>query len=721
MQVLRRCVSESETTVPRHQNKRKRTQSEPLKETEVTNGFKADGAEIPITNELLYLVIILLSCLNMEELKQMICDILLKKQEKVEDSESHSRDSNAQNCNGPKDTIFRICKMFLSGKLQCVGCETRNKNDIDFFLNQNLENVLKNTTESALLKQSFSTFYKTFLRCFGSLQPTYVKTFPLIECSRNLEDYVKKELSANQSRSTELTQAHNLHSMNMEIIRLGTFSTFPQQSSVSTLKLAKEGFYYTGEDDKVACYACGIQHSGWRQADDPRDIHRQMSPNCSFVNSSQSENIPIRGAEDIANLAPASQPLEQNVSENSTQRNGRPEEMALQNSTLLNSNNSRNRNNSACLTHTVNTSSCSNQFNENQINNSERQVAGGSPKSSREIQEKINAFLGSLDPLGINFDRPKYPSYAVVATRVSSFKDWPSCMTQKPRDLALAGFLYAGYGDYTRCFFCGGGLRNWEPEDDPWIEHARWFPKCAFLRQNKGDEFVALVQIEHEEQEKLEEMETTGNAPSFQSNNPTIASSLSNSGHTNVSNIYDLASVQSVLDMGYSQQVVKEAFDVLNFSKHKDDITGEDLMNIILSNEESSTGLDTSPLTQNTKPDTRETSESVPSVSQNVIESGSPKPGSNLGSSENVSEVYKRLLNSKSDQEEHSFSDTKSLIEENRKLKDLRLCKICLENDASIAMLPCGHLCCCPDCAPAMRKCPICRQFVKGTVRTWLV
>lgn len=57
----------------------------------------------------------------------------------------------------------------------------------------------------------------------------------------------------------------------------------------------------------------------------------------------------------------------------------------------------------------------------------------------------------------------------------------------------------SGYGDYTRCFFCGGGLRNWEAGDDPWVEHARWFPKCAFLRQNKGDNYVRMVQTRHQE------------------------------------------------------------------------------------------------------------------------------------------------------------------------------------------------------------------------------
>ncbi|OWF36928.1 inhibitor of apoptosis [Mizuhopecten yessoensis] len=59
--------------------------------------------------------------------------------------------------------------------------------------------------------------------------------------------------------------------------------------------------------------------------------------------------------------------------------------------------------------------------------------------------------------------------------------------------MARAGFFYAGYGDYVRCFFCGGGLRNWEPGDDPWVEHARWFPRCAYVKQNKGQTFINLV------------------------------------------------------------------------------------------------------------------------------------------------------------------------------------------------------------------------------------
>jgi hypothetical protein len=53
-----------------------------------------------------------------------------------------------------------------------------------------------------------------------------------------------------------------------------------------------------------------------------------------------------------------------------------------------------------------------------------------------------------------------------------------------------------GRSDQVRCFHCDGGLRHWDPEDDPWIEHARWFSQCGYVRLVKGDEFVqqALIQ-----------------------------------------------------------------------------------------------------------------------------------------------------------------------------------------------------------------------------------
>ena len=44
--------------------------------------------------------------------------------------------------------------------------------------------------------------------------------------------------------------------------------------------------------------------------------------------------------------------------------------------------------------------------------------------------------------------------------------------------------------DYVKCFYCDGGLCNWELGDDPWIEHAKWFPDCEFVQLNKSRIFV---------------------------------------------------------------------------------------------------------------------------------------------------------------------------------------------------------------------------------------
>lgn len=47
--------------------------------------------------------------------------------------------------------------------------------------------------------------------------------------------------------------------------------------------------------------------------------------------------------------------------------------------------------------------------------------------------------------------------------------------------------------DSVRCFQCGVGLREWDPGDDPWVEHARWMPNCAFILSNTSQEFINQV------------------------------------------------------------------------------------------------------------------------------------------------------------------------------------------------------------------------------------
>ncbi|KAK3098726.1 hypothetical protein FSP39_022408 [Pinctada imbricata] len=82
-------------------------------------------------------------------------------------------------------------------------------------------------------------------------------------------------------------------------------------------------------------------------------------------------------------------------------------------------------------------------------------------------------------------EEPAYPQYADYNARLKTYeKYWPKSMKQRPRDLAAAGFFYLEKGDAVRCFQCAGLLRNWEPNDIPWEEHKRFFPRCTFLQQN---------------------------------------------------------------------------------------------------------------------------------------------------------------------------------------------------------------------------------------------
>lgn len=60
------------------------------------------------------------------------------------------------------------------------------------------------------------------------------------------------------------------------------------------------------------------------------------------------------------------------------------------------------------------------------------------------------------------------------------------------------------------------------------------------------------------------------------------------------------------------------------------------------------------------------------------------------------------------------------LMDENRRLHEAKTCKVCMDRDVNTVFLPCGHLVSCDQCSPKLRNCPICRTYIRGTVRTFL-
>ncbi|NXE20579.1 BIR7B protein, partial [Ardeotis kori] len=117
----------------------------------------------------------------------------------------------------------------------------------------------------------------------------------------------------------------------------------------------------------------------------------------------------------------------------------------------------------------------------------------------QEIFDTVDGQFLSLLP-GIDSEEtalpnePEYPEMVTEEMRLSTFQNWPQYTDMRPEQLARAGFFYTGHDDVVTCFYCDGGMRNWSFGDDPWREHAKWYPECEFLLRSRGREFVSSVQ-----------------------------------------------------------------------------------------------------------------------------------------------------------------------------------------------------------------------------------
>ena len=132
-------------------------------------------------------------------------------------------------------------------------------------------------------------------------------------------------------------------------------------------------------------------------------------------------------------------------------------------------------------------------------------------------------------------------------------------------------FSSSGFGDCVRCWFCGGGLRNWEDGDMPWIEHARWYPSCEYLKQRKGDLFIEMHRQNGDEKDPLIPPPTPPPPQTSQpSQTPLVRQSQQSTHRNEMENAMqksaedeekDDIAVRSVLEMGYSKSTVDSAVE----------------------------------------------------------------------------------------------------------------------------------------------------------------
>lgn len=86
-----------------------------------------------------------------------------------------------------------------------------------------------------------------------------------------------------------------------------------------------------------------------------------------------------------------------------------------------------------------------------------------------------------------------YKSLTSFESRMKTFKTFTKKLNHEVQTFCKAGLFYIGERDRMMCFCCNQGLMDWEVDDDPWVEHARWSPLCSYILLSKGKRFVEEV------------------------------------------------------------------------------------------------------------------------------------------------------------------------------------------------------------------------------------
>ncbi|CAM4611282.1 unnamed protein product [Leuciscus chuanchicus] len=431
--------------------------------------------------------------------------------------------------------------------------------------------------------------------------------------------------------------------MRWEQERLDTFQNWTL-ATVTPAELAKSGFYYHGQGDRVGCFSCGGQLSNWEPGDRAVSEHQRHYPNCRFVRGDRADNVPLSGG-DLSNV---------------------------------------------------------------------------SNSAMQQCEERLHTFV-----------------------------NWPSRITVRPDQLAKAGFYYVGRNDDVKCFCCDGGLRCWEPGDDPWVEHAKWFPRCEYLLQEKGQDFVNQIQARFPR--LFEQLLTNGDSNSREFVDPPVVHPGPGEDRSEDPVMMNNPVVKSALEMGFERGLVKQTVQSKILASGENYKTVQELVSDLLSAEDEKREEEReSKFLTFLKKHHHVMSQQLKSVQslmdhlleENVIsqkeydiirnrttvkQQTGPLIELVLSKGNTAAEVFRnwikkndvcllRKLMAQTDEAASPSQDLSDLPmeEQLRRLQEERTCKVCMDKEVNIVFIPCGHLVVCKECVPSLRKCPICRGLFKG-------
>ncbi|KAK3585157.1 hypothetical protein CHS0354_034289 [Potamilus streckersoni] len=516
----------------------------------------------------------------------------------------------------------------------------------------------------------------------------------------SLHCYVESILNSSEIDS-------NVKLMKNEWARYISFGIFPRNSPVHPNRLSKSGVYYTGQGDETVCFSCGFRKKNWKAGESPSDIHTRLSSNCNFANGTGDGNIPILDG----NVCCNGSCRDTNKILDSTFQSSAPDDIEInerqfeplctkKNDKLTNTCNSNIQysptyakdrpekvTNNASKFAEGQSMSCTTldkTYNGTIRNPEFSTVTIGTPTTKTEDSNleipKPEPVKQTIDNLGIHAEKAKHPHYSTLTSRLESFRGWPSVAVPKPSQLAAAGLYYVGVEDCVRCFYCGGGLRSWEEGDDPWEEHARWYHNCAFLKQFKGEDFVltqlAGINMRSEDTLDMESHDLWGTCDMKSGDETCNIEITSIIREAASSNSMDSQTVQSVLSMGYSLEMVRQAMQILESMDGHSKILVNDLLEVIFEIEEAQTSKQANEIKSTNYVVQRLNNTNGAGYRENI----SNKQNNTHYSPQhnNHSEVKEQNDSSKSNL---SSKELESLLEQNQELKDQMTCKICMDRE----------------------------------------
>ena len=455
--------------------------------------------------------------------------------------------------------------------------------------------------------------------------------------------------------------------------RRSTFRSSPL-AGVDGDRLAAAGFFYVGPRSQVACHRCLVTVDDLRAEDNPWDFHNHLSPGCPYT---------------LANSASTRERMA-DVTHRICSFTNWPQKVHVNDLVLAGFYYTGRADRVSCHV-------CGLVL--------EKWEPGDRPIEEHRRNSPRCALLRSLsgaaNPLSVAFE--KAMDQPTMAARLATFWSWPSSSRVDVTMLAAAGFVYTGLQDKVQCCWCQGSLASWEDGDHPWSEHFRHFPLCFHVLRNAPTSILSSkMRLLSERQESFARWRCA-----VAINTPAMAEAgLFSCGKDDYARCHACGVTLSQWEAGdepWSEH--RRHSPLCPFLKEGPRQLGREN--------------DAAQGTQKNHASAFSTLEGMGFTSQQIKRALASFSAST--DSPTLDDVVNVLLTSAEDggEEENAerFRPTTTGLQETG---ERHLCKVCMDAELGILFQPCGHLACCVDCAPQLRRCPYCQSAIHNKVRAFL-